>query len=68
MGHPRLHSSSSYPDVSSLKGGNFTFVNIIRVLPQLLKEPAPAVRIRDNRNGHRWLYTGRSVDQLLHSS
>ena len=35
---------------------------------QLLKEPAPAVRIRDNRNGHRWLYTGRSLDTVLKDS
>ena len=33
---------------------------------KLLKEPAPAVRIRDNRNGHRWLYIGRSVDVILY--
>jgi len=34
------------------------------LLSKLLKEPVPAVRIRDNRNGHRWLYTGRST-QLI---
>jgi len=34
------------------------------LLSKLLTEPAPAVRIRDNKNGHRWLYTGRST-QLI---
>jgi len=34
------------------------------LLTKLLAEPAPAVRIRDNRNGHRWIYTGRST-QLI---
>jgi hypothetical protein len=34
------------------------------LLSKLLAEPAPAVRIRDNKNGHRWIYTGRST-QLI---
>jgi hypothetical protein len=37
---------------------------VMFLLSKLLAEPAPAVRIRDNRNGHRWIYTGRST-QLI---
>jgi len=34
------------------------------LVSKLVVEPPPAVRIRSNNNGHRWMYTGRST-QLI---
>merc|ERR1719412_234769 len=41
-------------------------ITLMVVLSRLLAEPPPAVRIRDNKNGHKWSYTDFIIKFPLH--
>ena len=41
-------------------------ISLMVVLSKLLSEVPPAVRIRDNKNGHKWSYTDFVINFPLH--
>ena len=41
-------------------------LSLMFLLSKLLAEPPPALRIRDNKNGHKWSFTGFVINFPLH--